>query len=72
MTVSEQQLSFDLDALARLVDQLHQRRRIETGAPRLLEALVRCGLDERALVSAAALCGVLDEPHDRQESDDDD
>ena len=60
MIVSEHQLAFDFDALTRLVARLDDRRRIEPGAPRLLEALVRRGLDERALLSAAALVLELD------------
>jgi hypothetical protein len=62
VSVHPDQLAFDFDALVRLFDQLHARRRIETGAPRLLEALVKRGLDERALVSAAALVLELDRP----------
>jgi hypothetical protein len=45
--------------------QLRDRRRIETGAPALLAELIRNGLDERALVPAAALALTLDEPRDR-------
>jgi hypothetical protein len=62
MTVSEHQLQFDLDAIVYLVDQLRERRGIKTGAPRLLVELVRRGLDERALISAAALILELDRP----------
>jgi hypothetical protein len=62
MTVSEHQLQLDFDALQRLVATLHDRRRIDPGAPRLLAALVHAGLDERDLPVAAALCVLLDEP----------
>lgn len=65
MNVSEHQLAFDLDqALTRLVDQLRARRHrhLDSGAERLLVALVNAGLDEHALVSAAALVLELDNP----------
>jgi hypothetical protein len=57
-----EQLSFDLDALACRVDRLADRRRIKTPAAKLLAELVRVGLDERALMSAAALVLELDRP----------
>lgn len=62
MTVSPHQLAFDLDALTRLVDQLRARRRFDSGAERLLVALVETGLDDRALLPAAALALELDRP----------
>jgi hypothetical protein len=66
MSVSQHQLQFDFDeALARLADQLDERRRIPRGAERLLEALVRVGLADDALPAAAALVLALDEPRER-------
>jgi hypothetical protein len=59
-----EQLAFDLEtACARLADGLRDTRRVPTrGAERLVMALVRKGLDERALGPAAALALELDEP----------
>jgi hypothetical protein len=65
VTVSEHQLAFDLDALNRLVGQLHDRRRVGTGPERLLVELVRQGLDEDALIPAAGLALALDQPKER-------
>jgi hypothetical protein len=62
MTVSEHQLALDLDALARLVDSVRARRHVPAGAERLLAELVRGGLAERDLISAAALVLQLDRP----------
>ena len=61
-----EQLVFDLDAAVRslLADRLQDRRRISgaAGAERLLRDLVQAGLDEKALLPAAALVAELDEP----------
>ena len=62
MKLNEHQLAFDFDDLTRLVDQLRARRRVDSGAERLLVALVETGLDEQALLSAAALALELDRP----------
>ena len=55
VTVSEHQLQLDFDALVRLAERVRAPHRIENGPERLLAHLVRRGLDERALLSAAAL-----------------
>ncbi len=58
-----EQLQLDLDAACRrLADQLRDRRRIPPtgGAERLLSDLIRNGLDERALLPAAALVIALE------------
>jgi hypothetical protein len=63
MTVSEHQLQLDIDAaIVRLVDQLRDRRRVTTGAQRLLVDLIRAGLDVQHLPVAAALVTELDRP----------
>jgi hypothetical protein len=62
MAVSEHQLVFDFAALERLVEQLREYRRVETGPARLLRELVVVGLAPDAILSAAALVLVLDEP----------
>ena len=56
MNVSGQQLQFDLDALTGLLGQLEDRRHHSRrdGAARLHVALIRHGLDETALIPAAA------------------
>jgi hypothetical protein len=64
VSVSENQLAFDLHALARLIQRLETHRYVAPGAPRLLETLVRRGLDERSLLSPAALVLELDRPND--------
>jgi hypothetical protein len=64
VTVSPDQLAFDLEAMSRLVDQLRDRRRLHSGASRLLVAMVRAGLAERDLAVAAALCIELDNGRD--------
>lgn len=61
VSVHPEQLVLDLDALTRLVERLRETRRIDTGAERLLVALVASGLDERALTSAAALVLEMEE-----------
>jgi hypothetical protein len=63
VTASPAQLAFDFDVLTR---ELRDHRRIETGAERLLVALVHGGLAERDLPVAAALALALDERHDHQ------
>ena len=70
MTVHEHQLAFDLDALTRrLADRIRDRRHhSRDGAERLLVALVRAGLDEDALIPAAALALELDTPKDLEEA----
>jgi hypothetical protein len=65
VTVTPGQLQLDFDALAR---ELHDHRRIDSGAERLLVALVHGGLAERDLPVAAALALALDERHDHQEA----
>jgi hypothetical protein len=70
MTVCEHQLQFDLDACRRLADGLKDIRRRGTGPERLLHAIVAAGLDERALIPAAALVLELDQPnHNHQEDE---
>jgi hypothetical protein len=69
LTVSEHQLALDLDALRSLVDGLQDRRRVQVGAERLLVALVRAGLDEEALIPAAALALELDQPNNHHQED---
>lgn len=64
MKLNEHQLAFDFDDLTRLVDQLRARRHVDSGAERLLVALVETGLDERALLSAAAFALELDRPQE--------
>jgi hypothetical protein len=50
---------------AHLAGHLADNRRLAVGgAERLLLALVRSGLDEKALVRAAALCALLDDPRE--------
>jgi hypothetical protein len=65
MALHPDQLVLDLLAIADdepLADQLVDRRkRPRAGAARLLVALVRQGLDEKALRPAAALSVVLDD-----------
>jgi hypothetical protein len=62
VSVHSDQLQLDLDSLIDLIEQLDDHRRIEAAASRLLETLVRRGLDDRALLSAAALVLELDRP----------
>lgn len=59
-----EQLQLDLDAVRTLADQLQRGGRgyIGGGAEALLRALVRAGLDEDAVVAAAMLCALLDQP----------
>ena len=59
------ELDLDLEAPARLADRLRGRQRLSDagpGAERLLIALIRRGLDERALAAAVALALELDSP----------
>ena len=69
MTVSEHQLALDLDALRSLVDGLQDRRRgrARPGAVRRLPG--RAGLDEEALIPAAALALELDQPNNHHQED---
>jgi hypothetical protein len=63
------QLQLDLDrACRRLADDLTRRHVPASGAERLLRALVRTGLDERALPAAAGLALELDRAGDREMS----
>jgi hypothetical protein len=59
------QLTFDLEAALApaLAGRLRDKRRIpfDSGAARLLAELVRAGLAEDSLVSAAGLCLALEE-----------
>jgi hypothetical protein len=65
------QLQFDLDALNDLVYRLQDRpdHRRRDGATRLLVAMVRHGLDEKALIPAAAIALELDQPNHHPQKD---
>ena len=56
------QLEFDFTVLRARVDRLVDRRRVPAGgAERLLVELVKRGLDEQALKSAALLVATIDD-----------
>jgi hypothetical protein len=63
MTVHPDQLALDFAQAACLLEQLRDRRRVDAGPARLLAALVRFGLSERAVPVAAALALELDQPY---------
>jgi hypothetical protein len=65
--MKRRELELDLypaEIKALLAEGLADRRRLDTGPHRLIAMLVRQGLDERALVPAAALVLELDRPRE--------